>query len=438
MIALVLLGFRASTAQDTTALPPHVIDVQPLPGVELGTNEPLTIYFDQPMQSDSVDFHFEPQLDGDSTWINDRTLVFQPEDDVWLTGKRYRVTLTGTAANGLILDPAYEFEVQSPRGLSVAAVTPEDETEGIITEGAQISVTFDRPVIPLSGTIDQDTLPNPLTFSPQITGKGEWVNSSAYVFKPSAHLAGNTRYIATIAAGLTAVDGTVLAEPFQWTFRTLAPQVIEVKATKVFKERSVMLGSGFEITFSQPMEREATEAAFTLEDYGNVDYEYYQPIAVVDGGFRWNTQSTVLTFQPKERLNLGYRYVVNLAATARSATGAAVLAEPLTQYFITVGIPRPLRSYPQSNQTMYPGLQRIEFTFNTRMQTSSFEGLYTVSPQPKGEITPYVYDDHTLTLEFEHEADVTYTITLLAGMKDIYGNTTKEDYSTSYSVRANH
>ncbi|MCC6892805.1 MAG: Ig-like domain-containing protein [Anaerolineae bacterium] len=436
MIAIVLLGFRASTAQDTTALPPHVIDVQPLPGVELGSSEPLTIYFDQPMQPDRVDFHFEPQLDGDSTWINDRTLAFLPEEGIWLTGKRYRVTLTGTAANGLILDPAYEFEVQSPRGLSVAAVTPEDETEGIITEGAQISVTFDRPVIPLGGTMDADTLPNPLTFYPEIKGKGEWVNSSAYVFKSSAHLAGNTRYTATIAAGLTAVDGTVLPESFHWTFRTLAPQVIEVKATKIFKENSVMLGSGFEITFSQPMEREATEAAFTLEDYGNAAYEAYgQPIAVVEGGFRWNTQSTVLTFQPKERLKLDYRYVVNLAATARSAAGAAVLAAPLTQYFKTVGSPRPLRSYPQSNQTMYPGLQRVEFTFNTRMQTSSFEGLYTVSPQPKGEITPYVYDDHTLALEFEHEADVTYTITLLAGMKDIYGNATNEDYSTSYSVR---
>jgi hypothetical protein len=75
--------------------------------------------------------------------------------------------------------------------------------------------------VPLVTTVDQGILPWPLMTTPSYRVR---VNTSAYVSTPSAvHLLGNTRYTVTIAAGLTAVDGTDLLEDFSWSFRTLAP-----------------------------------------------------------------------------------------------------------------------------------------------------------------------------------------------------------------------
>ncbi|MBZ0277132.1 MAG: Ig-like domain-containing protein, partial [Anaerolineae bacterium] len=433
------LGLQISAAQDTAMFPPQVVDVQPLPGVELGSDEPLTIYFNQPMQPASVELRLEPVLTGSVDWPDARTLIFRPQDVTWPLNERYTVTITGRAANGLSLEPAYVFEAQTPRSLSVAAVTPDEDAEGVAAESAQISVTFDRPVVPLVSTVDQSALPAPLTFSPTIPGTGSWVNSAAYVFTPASYLAGDTRYEVTVAAGLAAVDGTVLVEPFRWSFRTLSPQVIDIKATRWFQQdQTILPDSAFEIHFSQPMDRESTEAAFALNGRGDSYYDSYSwSFTPVEGQFQWDNQNTILTFTPGERLLFRYAYEVTLATTAHSATGAVIMAEPAHRYFGTVPLPTPSRSSPSDNQVMLPGLRRVEFGFGTLINPATLEGRYTVSPEPPGEITPYVYDERVFALEFEHEVNVTYTITLLAGIEDIYGNSTTEEYATSYTVHAN-
>lgn len=424
LLAILLLGFQAMAAQDS--LPPQVIEVQPEPGVELADGEPLMIVFDHPMRPLTISLQFEPLLLGEVTWVDVRTLLFLPENETWPANNRYIVSVTGTATNGLKLEPAYEFEVQSPRSLSVAAVTPEDGTEGVATAGTQITVTFDRPIVPLVSTVDQGTLPRPLTITPAMPGTGEWVNTSAYVFTPSAtHLLGNTTYTVTLAAGLTAVDGTVLLEDISWSFSMLAPLVINVDATERFDEKLILLDTAFQIEFSQPMDRETTEAAFRVTDRGDAYYETFgEALPEVEGQIRWDVQNKILTFQPETRLNLRNLYYVELNTSARSATGVAVLAEPVKQHFVTVGAPQATRTYPSGRETLRPGRRGVRFGFNTLMNMSTLEGRYVISPEPEGEVTPYIYSDSTFSLEFLHEVDETYTITLLAGIEDIYGNAT--------------
>ncbi len=74
-IFLIGTGMHMVAAQSDEALPPHIIDVWPMPGVEMAGDEPLTITFDQPMDRPSVEsaISFGPSIGGAWSWVDDRT-----------------------------------------------------------------------------------------------------------------------------------------------------------------------------------------------------------------------------------------------------------------------------------------------------------------------------------------------------------------------------
>src|SRR6185436_9850018 len=97
-----------------------------------------------------------------------------------------------------------------------------------VQAGAAITVLFNRPVVPLTVVEQQNNAPQPLSFTPAIQGKGEWLNTAIYVFHPSAPLAGGTTYTGRVAAGLQAVDGSPLQGEYAWSFTIARPQVVFV------------------------------------------------------------------------------------------------------------------------------------------------------------------------------------------------------------------
>ncbi len=134
----------------------------------------------------------------------------------------------------------------------VAQVLPAADAEGIETD-ADITVIFNLPVVPLGISEDVDALPQPLTFTPAIAGQGEWLNTSIYVFHPEPALASGVTYTATVDAGLTAADGSTLAEPFTWSFTTRVAELSEVVPTD--GSTDVRLDKSIEVRFTQPMDQ---------------------------------------------------------------------------------------------------------------------------------------------------------------------------------------
>ncbi|MGL4651126.1 MAG: Ig-like domain-containing protein, partial [Caldilineaceae bacterium] len=98
--------------------------------------------------------------------------------------------------------------------LAVTATTPSDGASEVATS-SQIVVTFNRPVVPLTGAseAEQAALPQPLAFEPPLEGAGLWLTTSIYAFNPEPGLAGATDYTVFVET-LTAVGGETLAEPF--------------------------------------------------------------------------------------------------------------------------------------------------------------------------------------------------------------------------------
>ncbi|MEB2286532.1 MAG: Ig-like domain-containing protein [Anaerolineae bacterium] len=423
LAATLLAVTTQSLAQEgAELLPPQVIAVQPYPGEEVLADQPVTLVFDQAMDAASVEaaWQMEPAASLEFTWADARTLRAIPAGG-WQRATRYAVTLgTGAqSADGVALAEPHESFVQTIGRLEVAAVIPADGAEGVAAD-ATITVSFNRPVVPLVSTGELEGLPDPLQFEPAVEGQGEWINTSIYQFTPAKPLTGGTTYTARVAAGLADVLGATLDETYTWQFRTLAPQVLNVSPRS--NQSNILLEAPVSIEFSQPMDRASTEAAFALLFGGER----------VAGKFTWSDDSRRLTFQPDALLRLEASYLITLAPTARGISGEATLKEGLSYAFSTVPAPGIAYTDPTNGaRDVYPG-GGVSIVFKSPMNTETFADKVEIV-SPEGVIwKPVVSGDQSLYLDFTTQQETTYTIRFRRGAQDVYGNAIETDYTFSF------
>src|ERR1041384_5438461 len=104
--------------------------------------------------------------------------------------------------------------------LKVIRATP----EGSADPGAVVAVTFDRPV---AGSLDRAVDPEAvLVLVPQIPGTFEWRDPVTVRFRPAAPLQAALTITVTVRPGVTAMDGSTLAEPYRFSFRVSGPRVL--------------------------------------------------------------------------------------------------------------------------------------------------------------------------------------------------------------------
>lgn len=426
-LALLLFGAlsgspRVQSQEPNGEVPPQVIDIWPLPGVELIPDEPLTITFNQAMNQASVEsaFHIQPNADGAFVWSDSRTLNVLP-DGGWQRATEYAVLIEATAeaANGLSLAETLMFSMKTVGPLEVATVVPADRAEGVAAD-SRIVVTFNRPVVPLVSTTQLENLPTPIRIEPSVEGQGEWLNTGIYMFTPAKALQGGTTYTVTVPAGLTAVDSAILGEDFAWSFKTLPPQILSVYPLD--GASVIPLESNIAVRFSQPMEHSSTEAAFGLLYRG-------EP---TQGTFNWSEDSTTFTFVPDEYMRIDALYLINLSNTAKSANGEAPLDAGLSQSFRTVPYPGVSDTSPRNGErSTYPGYGATIY-FKSPMNMDTLEGKLSI--EPATEWLPSSWNNQSIYLSFASMPETRYTITLKAGAEDVYGNAIETDYTFSYTT----
>ncbi len=413
-------------AQTDTQYPPNVIDVTPYPGEEVAPDGGVTVTFDEEMDPASVEaaWTMEPAAQGMFGWTDGRTVSFRPIDG-WQRATRYKVVIgTGAkAANGLALEDPYEFFVQTVGLLEVSAVIPAADATGVAAD-ATITVSFNRPVVPLVSTEQLDQLPQPLVSDPPIEGTGEWINTSIYQFTPSKPLAGGTTYTVSVAAGLTDVTGSTLDTSYTWRFKTLSPEILNVSPYQ--GESGVLLDRSISVQFSQPMNRASTEEAFLLVYNGDR----------VAGTFEWQDEDRTLVFTPTDKLHIEAMYMIQIASSAQSASGQATLEQGINYSFSTIPYPGIAYTYPGDGESLVSPGSGVSIYFKSPMNTDTFEGKVQIV-QPEG-VTwePVVYDNYSLYLNFATQPETTYVITVWRGAEDIYGNKIETDTTFSFTTSA--
>ena len=117
------------------------------------------------------------------------------------------------ALNLLATLAAGGFVVSGTTPLRVLRVTPTESAAATTT----VTVTFDRPV---AGSLDAMVDPTTIfSIAPTVPGKVEWRDPITLRFTPAAPLTPSTAYTVTVANTFSAMDGSRLDAPFQFTFR---------------------------------------------------------------------------------------------------------------------------------------------------------------------------------------------------------------------------
>ncbi|MGC1376657.1 MAG: Ig-like domain-containing protein [Anaerolineales bacterium] len=434
-ITLQALSVQAKPTQ-TPAGGPQIVQQTPMSAERLALQPLIQLVFDRDMDKARTaaawsfsDAQGKP-VTGAISWQDARTFEFKPDAKLEASAAYDGVFSTAAVgADGKSPDAAIKLAFHTVDALIVGQVFPAD-TAADVEVGANITVIFNRPIVPINIVEEQGTLPQPLKIDPAVAGHGEWLNSSVYIFQPDKVLSSGTQYSLRVPAGLADAAGNTLASDYSWKFSTRAPEIghfslLNGEQDPKYEMGLVLLDQAFVVDFLQPMEPASVEKALTL-----VNRETQAPFPTKP---KWNKDFTELTIEPVGRYTLANFYTLTLSAAAQSASGSP-LKVGLTFKFSTVPYPAIENVYPAQGSKAAQFDSSMWIQFSSPMNFASMKDKVKITPPLDKEPNLY-YDDSQRQLHIDGLAAATdYVVRVLPGMADIYGNTIKTEYSFSFKT----
>ncbi|MCK4490586.1 MAG: Ig-like domain-containing protein, partial [Anaerolineales bacterium] len=283
-------------------LPPTIVETDPPQGSTIKVGGPITLYFNQNMDKASVEeaLSGDPELAGSFSWSDPATLIYTPDQPLLPnTIFMLQVDTTAKAANGLTFTEPVQVNFFTPDTLKATHFLPSPGTIEIDPASA-VMVTFNQPVVSLGESLSGDPA---FTISPSAAGKGEWINTSTYLFLPEMALAGGVTYKVELSSLLTSTVGAVLdpETPRSWTFSTAYPQLLDWSPYEGAK--NVPLDTSLKLTFNQAMDTKSVAA--TLKLVSSTGEE-------VTGDMVWADDLTEVVFTPDQLLDRATTYAAIL------------------------------------------------------------------------------------------------------------------------------
>lgn len=413
---------QAEAEPQPAALPPLLLESQPASGATWDGG-PVLLIFDQPLAPGAdAAFSVTPALAGDVAVAENR-LTFAPSTAP-VQGARYILQLDAGAAgsSGVVLIAPIQIELVAASPLAVTSTQPNDGSQEVSTDG-QLTVIFNRPVVPLTGVAEQADLPQPLTLEPAVAGSGRWLNTSVYLFTPESGLAGATDYTATIAE-VTGLNGERLAAPVTFSFTTANPIVLGSQPSAA----QVRPDSTIEVIFSQAMDPESSTAAFQL-----VTYDERAPVA---GEVTWSADGTTLAFEPEAPLTFGQEYQITVSSSAQPASRQGNLREGYQARFTVVPLPDVASTEPADGESNVSTATGVTIFFSAPLSPTLVLPNVDISPDiTRTQVYSWYSEyDNRLFLNWDMEPRTRYTVTLGAGMEDPFGNSLGEDVALHFTT----
>ena len=304
-------------------------------------------------------------LSGRFNWIDDATLIFTPETALPPAKQiNLQIDTQAQASNGLSLVEPISLVFQSVGYLRLTQNLPEDGSTAADPSSAVVA-TFNRPVVPLGG--EQETLPAAFSLEPAADGRGEWLNTSTYVFYPEPSLAGGTEYTVRLSGDIEGVDGSPLQNRQFWSFTTADPRLIT--SEPVDGTINTSLDAKILLTFNQPMDPDSVADNFTMMESGSNR---------IRGEFTWNEDATEFTFTPDSLLKRDRAYSFVVSEETLSGGGTPLGAE-LKAAFRTIPDLAVIKSDPTENglKDVYSG---VEIDFNAPIKFKDVLQFITIRP----------------------------------------------------------
>ncbi|MGC1107787.1 MAG: Ig-like domain-containing protein [Candidatus Acidiferrales bacterium] len=307
---------------------------------------------------------------------------------------------------------------------AVTATVPANGATGVALNGT-VSADFNL-------TMDATTI-NTTTFT--LTGPGgtavlgtvSYAGTTA-TFTPTASLAVNTMYTATITTGAQTPTGQALAANYVWTFST-ASQPFVTSTNPANTAAQVPINQKIVATFSEPMSAATIIApgTFTVAAGGSA----------VPGTVTYDPASDTAIFTPTANLAGSTLFTAKITTAAQNPSSKALASDYIwgftTGALANATAPTVLLTDPVATATNVPLNQEIAVTFSEAMDpatisaTGTFTVATTVGATPiTGTVT---YDAPSNTAVFTPTANLAastqFTATISNAAKDLDGNALK-------------
>lgn len=312
-------------------------------GESVRSGDAVTITFDTTMDPAAVEAALQilPAHKVELDWNADHTELAIRPDGRWRTDEHYVVVVAGSAAtaDGGAIDGTrrFAFSTQPPPSVSdfqvrlAPGAEPEKpEEEATQALAAEAVTTRDAPgsqpptktatavsatsaiTISFNAAMDHADVEDRFAIAPEVEGDLSW-SEGDLVFTPTGRLEPGARYTISVI-GAHDTRGNVLGGKANFSF-VIQPGA-QLTKTQPEADATGVEPATVEMWFSQPMDVDATNAAFALTDTSNG--------ALVGGHLNWNEEATQLTYVPDAPFAGPRTFEVSLGKGARDADGNAV------------------------------------------------------------------------------------------------------------------
>jgi len=321
--------------------------------------------------------------------------------------------------------------------LLVVAARPQAEAHG----KAQVAVTFSKPVVSLSDAQAAAEGPAPARISPAVPGEWRWIGSATVEFVPERPLPLSTEFSVEVPAGLRAIDGSVLAEPYRYKFHTPAPAVEDVAPSPGYAW--LVPDQTFDLEFNQPVRdlvlrarllageagrpialrvvKETTKLEAELEEARKEPGNQYWIAELQRRIKEGNDKRTVYELKPEQPLPRGERVILVVDQELAGSEGPLTLPNPYRVEYRTYGA----MQFVEPDYDAGPWGPCVLHATN-EPDLKSLKGKLSVEPPVKidwDEASAGINDRRRpyASIPADYKAGTTYTLTVADGALDRFG-----------------
>jgi Ice-binding-like/Bacterial Ig-like domain len=299
---------------------------------------------------------------------------------------------------------------------------------------APTSATFSEAMDPTTITGTTFTLTGP--GATPVAGAITYAGTTA-TFTPTAVLAMNTAFTATITTGAKDPTGAPMAANFVWTFNTGLPPTV-TSTNPGSGATNAPLNQKVTATFSAAM------TASTIIAPGTFAVAIAGGGAAVPGAVTYNSASNTAIFTPTAALTASTLYTATVTTAAESAQGSGLAANYVWNFTTGVdanaGAPLVTATDPDNAAINVPLNQRVAATFSTPMDPSTISaaGTFTVAVAGGGPTVPGNVSYAGKTAVFVPTANLAastlYTATITTAAKDLTGVAMAANYAWNFTT----
>ena len=444
-LAVLSVIFVAGCGQETVTVPSVVSTIPANGATNVAINTPISATFSMAMKTATITAStFTVTGPGGAVAgavaYSGSTATFTPTATLAYSTLYTATITTGATDLGgthLLNDHVWTFTTITPPP-TVTATVPVNAATGVPI-GQALSATFNEAV-------QCSTLASPATTF-VVTGPGGAAvagtvscTGSVATFTPSANLAVNTVYTATITTGAKSLAGTPMASNYVWTFRTVpAPTPPTVISTvPINLAINVPINRALTATFSVAMEAASIDAAtFTLKVTGG---------AAITGVVTYAAAGSVATFTPASPLASSTAYTATITTGAMDLEGTA-LAGNYTWSFTTAAAssgtpPTVISTIPLNLAPDVPLNQIVSATFSEAMDPASISSAtFTLTGPGSTAVSGLVAyaaiaDSLTFTPTSNLAPSTLFTATITTGVTDLAGDALATNYVWTFTTGA--